>query len=187
MATGHRQHRVLSLLPTGLLTSFILHLYGTNEDMSARRFAASTMDKCIRRDAQGACKGEHGGDGALAPQPGSPTFPPQIVAAPCSPTSTPASPTVPHATTARAQPPQTQPVCVPAATPPATHARGHLPTTARPVPLPARSMSSHVPAPLLQACPPSRGCRATCSLSSSAAAWSSQPSSMARTVWPFAL
>ncbi|XP_065555705.1 proprotein convertase subtilisin/kexin type 4 isoform X3 [Lathamus discolor] len=41
---------------TGLLTSFILHLYGTDEDMSARRFAASTMDKCIRRDAQGACK-----------------------------------------------------------------------------------------------------------------------------------
>ncbi|XP_030365014.1 proprotein convertase subtilisin/kexin type 4 [Strigops habroptila] len=41
---------------TGLLTSFILHLYGTDEDMSARRFAVSTMDKCIRRDAQGACK-----------------------------------------------------------------------------------------------------------------------------------
>ncbi|XP_061330659.1 proprotein convertase subtilisin/kexin type 4 isoform X2 [Pezoporus flaviventris] len=41
---------------TGLLTSFILHLYGTAEDMSARRFAASTTDKCIRRDAQGACK-----------------------------------------------------------------------------------------------------------------------------------
>ncbi|KAM9516063.1 proprotein convertase subtilisin/kexin type 4 isoform 2-T2 [Guaruba guarouba] len=41
---------------TGLLTSFILHLYGTDEDMSARRFAASTMDNCIRRDAQGACK-----------------------------------------------------------------------------------------------------------------------------------
>ncbi|XP_037238422.1 proprotein convertase subtilisin/kexin type 4 [Falco biarmicus] len=41
---------------TGLLTSFILHLHGTDEDMVARRFAASAVDKCIRRDAQGACE-----------------------------------------------------------------------------------------------------------------------------------
>ncbi|XP_035752459.1 proprotein convertase subtilisin/kexin type 4 [Egretta garzetta] len=41
---------------TGLLTSFILHLHGTEEDMTARRFAASAMDKCIRRDTQGACE-----------------------------------------------------------------------------------------------------------------------------------
>ncbi|XP_072702025.1 proprotein convertase subtilisin/kexin type 4 isoform X4 [Ciconia boyciana] len=50
------QHRVLSLLPPGLLASFILHLHGTDEDMTARRFAASAVDECIRRDAQGACE-----------------------------------------------------------------------------------------------------------------------------------
>ncbi|XP_010125212.1 PREDICTED: proprotein convertase subtilisin/kexin type 4 [Chlamydotis macqueenii] len=41
---------------TGLLTSFTLHLHGTDEDMTARRFAASALDKCIRRDAQGVCE-----------------------------------------------------------------------------------------------------------------------------------
>ncbi|KAM6189616.1 proprotein convertase subtilisin/kexin type 4 [Sarcoramphus papa] len=41
---------------TGLLTSFILHLHGTDEDMTARRFAASAVDGCIRRDARGACE-----------------------------------------------------------------------------------------------------------------------------------
>ncbi|KAM9254652.1 proprotein convertase subtilisin/kexin type 4 [Cariama cristata] len=41
---------------TGLLTSFILHLHGTDEDMTARRFAGSAVDECIRRDAQGACQ-----------------------------------------------------------------------------------------------------------------------------------
>ncbi|NXS51130.1 PCSK4 convertase, partial [Balaeniceps rex] len=41
-----------------LLTSFILHLHGTDDDMTARRFAASAVDECIRRDAQGACEGE---------------------------------------------------------------------------------------------------------------------------------
>ncbi|KAM6231793.1 proprotein convertase subtilisin/kexin type 4 isoform 1-T1 [Spheniscus humboldti] len=41
---------------TGLLTSFTLHLHGTDEDMTARRFAASAVDECIRRDAQGACE-----------------------------------------------------------------------------------------------------------------------------------
>ncbi|KAM7081087.1 proprotein convertase subtilisin/kexin type 4 isoform 8-T8 [Ciconia maguari] len=50
------QHRVLSLLSPGLLASFILHLHGTDEDMTARRFAASAVDECIRRDAQGACE-----------------------------------------------------------------------------------------------------------------------------------
>ncbi|KFO07497.1 Proprotein convertase subtilisin/kexin type 4, partial [Balearica regulorum gibbericeps] len=41
---------------TGLLTSFILHLHGTDEDMTARRFAAFAVDKCVRRDTQGACE-----------------------------------------------------------------------------------------------------------------------------------
>ncbi|XP_069733875.1 proprotein convertase subtilisin/kexin type 4 [Phaenicophaeus curvirostris] len=41
---------------TGLLTSFILHLHGTDEDMTARHFAAPAMDKCLRQDAQGACQ-----------------------------------------------------------------------------------------------------------------------------------
>ncbi|NXE83323.1 PCSK4 convertase, partial [Cochlearius cochlearius] len=60
-----------------LLTSFILHLHGTEEDMRARRVAASAMDKCIRRDAQGACEGEFLGRRGrcswprVAPQPGS--------------------------------------------------------------------------------------------------------------------
>ncbi|NXX57544.1 PCSK4 convertase, partial [Scopus umbretta] len=60
-----------------LLTSFILHLHGTDEDMTARRFAASAVDECIRRDAQGACEGESLGRRGrrawprVAPQPGS--------------------------------------------------------------------------------------------------------------------
>ncbi|XP_054038299.1 proprotein convertase subtilisin/kexin type 4, partial [Rissa tridactyla] len=41
---------------TGLLTSVTLHLHGTDEDMTARRFAPSAVDECIRRDAQGACE-----------------------------------------------------------------------------------------------------------------------------------
>ncbi|XP_009573083.1 PREDICTED: proprotein convertase subtilisin/kexin type 4, partial [Fulmarus glacialis] len=41
---------------TGLLTSFILHLHGTDEDMTSRRFTASPVDECIRRDAQGVCE-----------------------------------------------------------------------------------------------------------------------------------
>ncbi|NWH64516.1 PCSK4 convertase, partial [Geococcyx californianus] len=41
---------------TGLLTTFILHLYGTAEDMTARSFTAAARDKCLRRDAQGACQ-----------------------------------------------------------------------------------------------------------------------------------
>ncbi|NXX23568.1 PCSK4 convertase, partial [Podargus strigoides] len=44
-----------SLLPPGLLTSFILHLHGTEEDMMARRFPASATG-CIRWNAQGACE-----------------------------------------------------------------------------------------------------------------------------------
>ncbi|NXL07069.1 PCSK4 convertase, partial [Mesembrinibis cayennensis] len=74
---GDAYNTVLSLLPPGLLTSFILHLHGTDEDMTARRFAASAVDECIRRDAQGACEGESLGrrgqrsQPQLAPQPGS--------------------------------------------------------------------------------------------------------------------
>ncbi|XP_029888086.2 proprotein convertase subtilisin/kexin type 4 isoform X2 [Aquila chrysaetos chrysaetos] len=41
---------------TGLLTGFILHLHGTDEEMTARHFAASATDKCLRRDARGACE-----------------------------------------------------------------------------------------------------------------------------------
>ncbi|XP_040393654.1 proprotein convertase subtilisin/kexin type 4 isoform X2 [Cygnus olor] len=41
---------------TGVLSSFILHLHGTDEDMMARRFAASPVDKCLKWDAQGACE-----------------------------------------------------------------------------------------------------------------------------------
>ncbi|XP_032296891.1 proprotein convertase subtilisin/kexin type 4 isoform X2 [Coturnix japonica] len=40
---------------TGVLTSFILHLHGTDEDMMARHFSAPTMGECTKRDAQGAC------------------------------------------------------------------------------------------------------------------------------------
>ncbi|XP_075758820.1 proprotein convertase subtilisin/kexin type 4 isoform X5 [Pelodiscus sinensis] len=41
---------------TGLLTSFILQLYGTDEDMMARQIAASVVSECARRDATGACE-----------------------------------------------------------------------------------------------------------------------------------
>ncbi|KAF1413416.1 Proprotein convertase subtilisin/kexin type 4, partial [Spheniscus humboldti] len=74
---GDAYNTVLSLLPPGLLTSFTLHLHGTDEDMTARRFAASAVDECIRRDAQGACEGESLGRRGrcsqpwVAPQPGS--------------------------------------------------------------------------------------------------------------------
>ncbi|NXC77485.1 PCSK4 convertase, partial [Anhinga anhinga] len=53
---GDAYNTVLSLLPPGLLTSFILHLHGTDEDMTARRFPASAADECVRRDVQGACE-----------------------------------------------------------------------------------------------------------------------------------
>lgn len=52
------QHRVLFLPPPGTLTSFILHLHGTDEDMMARRFSAPTTAECTKWDAQGACEGE---------------------------------------------------------------------------------------------------------------------------------
>ncbi|XP_054254621.1 proprotein convertase subtilisin/kexin type 4 [Indicator indicator] len=39
---------------TGLLTSFILHLYGTEEDLRSRHLAAP--EPCLRRDGQGACQ-----------------------------------------------------------------------------------------------------------------------------------
>ncbi|KAJ7422427.1 proprotein convertase subtilisin/kexin type 4 isoform X3 [Pitangus sulphuratus] len=41
---------------TGRLTSFILHLHGTDEDMTSRRSAASTTDGCLRWDKEGACE-----------------------------------------------------------------------------------------------------------------------------------
>ncbi|XP_032938087.1 proprotein convertase subtilisin/kexin type 4 [Catharus ustulatus] len=41
---------------TGQLTSFILHLHGTDEDMLARRSAATGTDECLKRDEQGACE-----------------------------------------------------------------------------------------------------------------------------------
>ncbi|NWS81640.1 PCSK4 convertase, partial [Toxostoma redivivum] len=41
---------------TGQLSSFILHLHGTDEDMAARHSAASTTDECLKRDEQGACE-----------------------------------------------------------------------------------------------------------------------------------
>ncbi|NXS32092.1 PCSK4 convertase, partial [Pomatostomus ruficeps] len=43
-------------LNTGQLTSFVLHLHGTDEDMPARRSAATATDECLRRDEQGACQ-----------------------------------------------------------------------------------------------------------------------------------
>ncbi|NXU12232.1 PCSK4 convertase, partial [Pardalotus punctatus] len=43
-------------LSPGQLTSFILHLHGTDEDMPARHSAAATTDECVRRDEQGACE-----------------------------------------------------------------------------------------------------------------------------------
>nr|XP_030112657.3 proprotein convertase subtilisin/kexin type 4 [Taeniopygia guttata] len=41
---------------TGRLTSFTLHLHGTDEDMPARRSAATATNECLRRDEQGACQ-----------------------------------------------------------------------------------------------------------------------------------
>ncbi|XP_015507106.1 proprotein convertase subtilisin/kexin type 4 isoform X1 [Parus major] len=41
---------------TGQLTSFTLHLHGTDEDMPARPSAATATDECLRRDEQGACE-----------------------------------------------------------------------------------------------------------------------------------
>lgn len=52
------QHCILFLPPPGVLTSFILHLHGTDEDMMARHFSAPTTGECTKRDAQGACEGE---------------------------------------------------------------------------------------------------------------------------------
>ncbi|NWX59452.1 PCSK4 convertase, partial [Promerops cafer] len=46
----------LSLVSPGQLTSFVLHLHGTDEDMPARRSAATATDECLRRDEQGACE-----------------------------------------------------------------------------------------------------------------------------------
>ncbi|NXW09702.1 PCSK4 convertase, partial [Fregetta grallaria] len=66
---GDAYNTVLSLPPPGLLTSFTLHLRGTDEDMTARRFAASAVDECVRRDAQGACEGESLGRRGRCSQP----------------------------------------------------------------------------------------------------------------------
>ncbi|XP_041886262.1 proprotein convertase subtilisin/kexin type 4 [Corvus kubaryi] len=41
---------------TGQLSSFILHLHGTDEDMPARRSAATATDECLRRDELGDCE-----------------------------------------------------------------------------------------------------------------------------------
>ncbi|NXY26696.1 PCSK4 convertase, partial [Atrichornis clamosus] len=46
----------LSLLSPGQLTSFTLHLHGTDEDMPARHSAATATDECLRKDQQGACE-----------------------------------------------------------------------------------------------------------------------------------
>ncbi|XP_061457921.1 proprotein convertase subtilisin/kexin type 4 isoform X2 [Rhineura floridana] len=40
---------------TGFLDHFVLKLYGTNEDMTARAAVASAVSKCVRRDAVGTC------------------------------------------------------------------------------------------------------------------------------------
>ncbi|KAM6396007.1 LOW QUALITY PROTEIN: proprotein convertase subtilisin/kexin type 4 [Rhynochetos jubatus] len=50
---GCPQHRTLSLLAPGQLTSFTLHLHSTDEDMPARPSAAPAVATCVRRDAQG--------------------------------------------------------------------------------------------------------------------------------------
>uniref|UniRef100_A0ACB8F289 Proprotein convertase subtilisin/kexin type 4 n=2 Tax=Sphaerodactylus townsendi TaxID=933632 RepID=A0ACB8F289_9SAUR len=41
---------------TGVLTHFVLKLYGTDEDMSARRTAALVVSECVRRDEDGTCQ-----------------------------------------------------------------------------------------------------------------------------------
>uniref|UniRef100_A0A8C3HE45 Proprotein convertase subtilisin/kexin type 4 n=1 Tax=Chrysemys picta bellii TaxID=8478 RepID=A0A8C3HE45_CHRPI len=43
---------------TGLLTSVVLQLYGTDEAMTDRQIAASVVSECVRRDSEGACEGE---------------------------------------------------------------------------------------------------------------------------------
>ncbi|NXJ24297.1 PCSK4 convertase, partial [Dicrurus megarhynchus] len=43
-------------LSPGQLSSFILHLHGTDEDMPARRPAATATDECLRRDELGDCE-----------------------------------------------------------------------------------------------------------------------------------
>ncbi|NWX33981.1 PCSK4 convertase, partial [Notiomystis cincta] len=53
---GDDRNKALSLLSPGQLSSFILHLHGTDEDMPARRSAATATDECLRRDEQGACE-----------------------------------------------------------------------------------------------------------------------------------
>ncbi|NXG66722.1 PCSK4 convertase, partial [Hemiprocne comata] len=53
---GDAFNTVPSLPPPGLLTSFILHLHGTEEDTSARRWAAPATEQCLRRDTRGACQ-----------------------------------------------------------------------------------------------------------------------------------
>ncbi|NWU73417.1 PCSK4 convertase, partial [Pterocles burchelli] len=53
---GDAYNTALSLLSPGLLTSFTLLLHGTDEDMTARRFAAPTTPECARWDTQGACE-----------------------------------------------------------------------------------------------------------------------------------
>ncbi|XP_054836268.1 proprotein convertase subtilisin/kexin type 4 [Eublepharis macularius] len=41
---------------SGFLTKFVLKLYGTDEDMSARRAAAVVVSECVRRDVNGTCQ-----------------------------------------------------------------------------------------------------------------------------------
>ncbi|NXG73189.1 PCSK4 convertase, partial [Baryphthengus martii] len=66
---GDAYNTAPSLLPPGLLTSFILHLHGTEEDMGARHLAAPPTAPCLQRDAQGACEGESGGRRGQCPHP----------------------------------------------------------------------------------------------------------------------
>ncbi|KAJ6652158.1 hypothetical protein lerEdw1_013142 [Lerista edwardsae] len=40
---------------TGLLSSFVLKLYGTDEDMMARQAVSSVVSKCVRRKTDGTC------------------------------------------------------------------------------------------------------------------------------------
>ncbi|XP_063003351.1 proprotein convertase subtilisin/kexin type 4 [Elgaria multicarinata webbii] len=41
---------------TGFLDSFVLKLYGTEENMTARQVATSVVSECLRRDADGTCQ-----------------------------------------------------------------------------------------------------------------------------------
>uniref|UniRef100_A0A8C6YKL6 Proprotein convertase subtilisin/kexin type 4 n=1 Tax=Nothoprocta perdicaria TaxID=30464 RepID=A0A8C6YKL6_NOTPE len=41
---------------TGILSTVVLHLHGTDEDMRGRRTVAPTVSKCVKWNAQGACK-----------------------------------------------------------------------------------------------------------------------------------